>query len=65
MSGAERSAPSGREKGEERALYGRSRLVMKVEADVKDAPAAPVATPGTPNASNTESPVSSLDGLLE
>lgn len=67
VSGAERSAASGREKGERRALYGRSRLAMKVDADVKDepaAPAAPAASPGTPNASYTELPGSSFDGLL-
>lgn len=39
---------------------------MKVDADARDMPVAPppVAQPGTPIASNTESPVSSLDGLL-
>lgn len=40
---------------------------MKVDADAKEAPAtlaASAAAPGTPDASNTESPLSSLDGLL-
>lgn len=40
------------------------RVTMKVDADAREAPAAPPAAPGTPIASNTESPVSSLDGLL-
>lgn len=39
-------------------------VTMKVDADAREAPAAPPAAPGTPTASNTESPVSSLDGLL-
>lgn len=56
-----REARGGGAKGEGRALYGRSEVAMKVEAEAKDAPAA---IPGTPIASNTESPVSSLDGLL-
>lgn len=66
VSGAERSARCAREE-DGCSLYGRSRVAMKVDADVKEAPsvtAAPAATPGTPIASNTDSPVSSLDGLL-
>lgn len=41
-------------------------ITMKVDADARDMPIAPqpVAQPGTPIASNTDSPVSSLEGLL-
>lgn len=59
--------------GEERAVRRTEgaqsslwQITMKVDADARDMPIAPppVAQPGTPIASNTDSPVSSLDGLL-
>lgn len=63
VSGAERSAQWDKGEGPgEGSIW--QRVTMKVDADAREAPAAPAATPGTPIASNTESPVSSLDGLL-